>query len=136
MDPSTPPTYVSNQVTLTPDDHNVTDITMTFGTAAGTTSGRWNMSLPFNATLESAISTENWGIEVIMAEQYQFTSGVSEVSIEINGTCPNSECDLFWVCPLVHCSYCPLLMTIYLKYVFYSLSLRDLDLQNLLNILH
>lgn len=98
MNPSSAPTYVPNQVTLTPGDHNTTDITMTFGTAASTTTGRWNMSLPYNATIESAISTENWGIQVVMAEQYQFTSGVSEVSLEINGTCVDpSHCDLFWV---------------------------------------
>lgn len=104
--PSPAPTYVSNQVMLTPADKNPTDITVTLGTAANATNGPWSMLLPWDPTLDSAISTDNWGIEVLMEDQYQFTSGISEVSIEINGSCPDpTQCDLFWVWSLLMAIY-------------------------------
>ena len=104
--PTSSPTYISNQVTLRPDNYyHATDISVAFGTAAVVpVAAEWYMWLPWDSWAGSSISTDDWGIEVVMADQYQFTSGISGVSIEINGTCPNSECDLFWVCPIVHCS--------------------------------
>ena len=71
-------------VTVSPGNYDEDDISVSYD------DDEWRLAIT------NGFPVDKWELEVTMAGSYQFNTGSSAVTVELNGDCVYNECDLFW----------------------------------------
>ena len=71
-------------VTVSPGSYDEDDISVSYD------DDEWRLAIT------NGFPVDKWELEVTMAGSYQFNTGSSAVTVELNGDCVYNECDLFW----------------------------------------